>query len=149
MSAQEHQHAEKSLLDDEPMSDIIKSIGLLKVTKEDLDDPGAQIASLQQPIKLFNNFGNDAGLDPDNPYADLIFPIETNKSKKLGIRKATDIELQRIAGSQTGVPSDRKRKEINLSDELEPKPTGSPLITSKYERERPAKKRVAFAVEAD
>lgn len=81
MTALEHQKAEKSLLDDKPMSTIIENARLLPLLDEEMHDVNRQIAKLQVPQKLFGRPGSGEG-DGDDPYADLIFPIETPKIQK-------------------------------------------------------------------
>lgn len=148
MTHQEHENAEKSLLDDEPMSDIIKSVALLPLPEDNQCDSLVDIAPLHESIKLFDNLEVDNGLDPENPYADLIFPIETSKTKKLGIRKSSDTELHQVLNYSLG-PSDRKkRKDPTALVDTDTDPGVKSVDTSCQMPARPAKKRVAFALDS-
>lgn len=85
MTAQEHQKAEKSLLDDDTMSTIIKNARFIPLEEEQRRDVGRQVARLQVPQPLFGRVGWGLG-DVDDPDQDLIFPTESPKRK--GKRKA-------------------------------------------------------------
>ncbi|KAL9103583.1 MAG: hypothetical protein Q9163_001385 [Psora crenata] len=137
MTVQEHQRAEKSLLDDEPMSTIIKNARLLPLHVE--DNLANQMAELKVPIKLFGRAGS-SDVDPENPYADLVFPIETEKTKKLGIKKTTEAELNAMQSkSLTGEQNKRKCGESDVMED-DTKESGA------LKPPRPAKRRVGFAI---
>ncbi|KAL9129832.1 MAG: hypothetical protein Q9217_001830 [Psora testacea] len=139
MTAQEHQRAEKSLLDDEPMSAIIKDARLLPLQIDQNQQVEKQLAKLETPIKLFGRAGN-CEIDPGNPYADLIFPIETNKTKKLGIKKTTQAKLEAMQ-SKPSTGNERKR-DFDLPDEGETSINGCDIFGSPP----PTKRRVGFAI---
>ncbi len=80
MTAQEHLKAEKSLLDDDTMSTIIKNARFIPLEEEQRRDVGRQIARLQVPQQLFGRVGRGLG-DADDPDQDLIFPTESPKRK--------------------------------------------------------------------
>ena len=148
MTHQEHENAEKSLLDDEPMSNIIKSVALLPVSGDNQCDSLADMAPLQEAIKLFGNLENDNGLDPGNPYADLIFPIETSKTKKLGIRKSSDTELHQVLSFSPSPLDRKKRKDPTALVDMDTVRGVKPVATACQGQDRPAKKRVAFALDS-
>lgn len=81
MTAQEHQKAERSLLDDDTMSSIIKNARFIPLTDEETSDVSKQVAKLQLPQQLFGRPGKGEGC-ADDPNADLIFPVDTPVSKK-------------------------------------------------------------------
>ena len=91
MTAQEHQKAEKSLLDDDTMSTIIKNASFIPLQKEEFQDVYHQIARLQTPQQLFGRPDRPTG-DVGDPDADLIFPEGTprksRKSEKNAKRKS-------------------------------------------------------------
>lgn len=80
MTAQEHQKAEKSLLDDDTMSTIIKNARFIPLEEEQRRDVARQVARLQVPQQLFGRVGRGLG-DVDDPDQDLIFPTESPKRK--------------------------------------------------------------------
>lgn len=83
MSAQEHHKAEKSLLDDVVMEQLIKDADFIPLLPDEVDDIRKQMAPLQNPPKLFGRLGGAAveGHDPDK---DLIFPegMPSSSSRK-------------------------------------------------------------------
>ena len=82
MTAQEHQKAENSLLDDGPMSDLIKNARPLPTSSQDAESLESQAAKMANQLPIFDR--KDASdVDFDDPYADMIFPIETKKTKRL------------------------------------------------------------------
>lgn len=89
MTAQEHRKAEKSLLDDETMSTIIKNAKFLPLMDEEIHNVHQQIAKLQNPQLLFARIGKGTG-DIDDPDTDLIFPVDTLKSKNKGRKRKAD-----------------------------------------------------------
>ena len=139
MTASEHQKAEKSLLDDEPMSTIIKNAQLLPLSVEDCKKVKNQIAELRAPIRLFGRAGK-FDLNPENPYADLIFPIETDRTRKLGIKRTTTEELD-IMQSEPTEFKEHKRKSPEAGE-------AEKVSNKKHilESPRPVKKQVGFAI---
>lgn len=81
MTAQEHQKAERSLLDDDTMSTIIKNAQFIPLQANEIHDVSKQVARLQIPQQLFGRPGKGDG-DVDDPDADLIFPTNSPSSKK-------------------------------------------------------------------
>ena len=137
MTAQEHQRAEKSLLDDEPMSAIIKKARLLPLYVEESRHVEKQVAELKNPIKLFGRMGH-SNIDQDNPYADLIFPIETPKTRRLSTKKTEEAEIEAIAFDLPSL-GERKRKPGEV-DAIENDVQESKILESR----RSAKRRVDF-----
>lgn len=80
MTAQEHQKAEKSLLDDDTMSTIIKAASFIPLSEEEMQNPRSQIATLQTPQQLFGRPNRPTG-DVADPDADLIFPNGSTPTK--------------------------------------------------------------------
>ncbi|KAG8531085.1 uncharacterized protein KY384_004442 [Bacidia gigantensis] len=115
MTVQEHKKAENSLLDDEPMTAIIKNASLLPLSPSEIHHVEKQVAELKTPIKLFGQARKN-GIDPDNPYADLIFPMETKKTIKLGIKKTEGSALEALLQEAEDDASD--------SDEFKAAPHG-------------------------
>ena len=73
MTAEEHQKAEKSLLDDGTMSTIIKNANFTPFDEQEIQNVGHQIAMLQNPQQLFGRPDRPVG-DVNDRDADLIFP---------------------------------------------------------------------------
>ena len=76
MTAQEHHKAEKSLLDDERMSDIIKDANFLPLHDDEMSDVNAQMAQLEKPQRVFGRSGRPKS-DVADAHADLVFPSRT------------------------------------------------------------------------
>ena len=152
MSAQEHQTAEKSLLDDRTMRGTLENAALLPLTWEELHDVDAQIAKLASPIKLFGEPSQD-GIDPTNPYADMIFPIETNKTKKLGIRKSTEEELESDTEAEAlphgKGPGHSNKRTFDDFKERENSPKSDSSKSKDSPKPAKKKKRVGFAPVVD
>ncbi|KAL8749015.1 MAG: hypothetical protein Q9199_007947, partial [Rusavskia elegans] len=72
MSAQEHHKAEKSLLDDDVMAQLIKDADFLPLLPEEMKDVRRQMAPLKEPQKLFGRVS--IGVEGGDPDKDLIFP---------------------------------------------------------------------------
>lgn len=115
MTAPEHFDAEKSLLDDPIMSDLIKDAKFIPFTDQEVKDPRYQMAPLQHPQQLFGRLGNGIG-SVDDADAGLIFPdgrdLELTQRKQLqsdeSFEFAPDITLS---------PLSRKRRELNLHND--------------------------------
>ena len=74
MSSEEHQRAEKSLLDDEIMKQILQDARFIPMAPIQ-DDDIQPYARLDQPQQLFGR-PSVSSKNPGNPDADLIFPGE-------------------------------------------------------------------------
>ena len=88
MTAQEHQKAEKSLLDDDTMSTIIKNAHFIPLAKDHLHDTDKHVAKLSAPQQLFGRFAKGDG-DLNDPDADLI--LGSSQSKKPSRKRRVDI----------------------------------------------------------
>lgn len=157
MSAEEHQKAEKSLLDDDTMSSIIKNAKLIPLLDEELRHTNNQVARLQTPQQLFGRVCKATG-DVDDPDADLIFPVDSprlnkkNKKKRAGSRFATDL---------TGSPPPSKRANLSVEQTGQGESSRTSLVAaaagtsghqtpaSDASRTAPTPRRVGFAVEDD
>ena len=155
MTPQEHQKAERSLLDDEAMSAIIKDARVLHVSPAEASHMENQAAVLRTSIRVFGRASNH-DVDPENPYADLIFPIETNKTKKLSSKRSVTKGVL-VEQCEPGSPDRRKRKftdehtsEASSKGSLQPPlPALDPNAAHQAEQPRPAKKKVGFAFDSD
>ncbi|KAL8768344.1 MAG: hypothetical protein Q9209_005378 [Squamulea sp. 1 TL-2023] len=72
MSAQEHHKAEKSLLDDDVMAQLIKDADFIPLLPAEMNDVRRQMAPLKEPQRLFGRVS--AGLEGEDPDKDLVFP---------------------------------------------------------------------------
>ncbi|KAL8762182.1 MAG: hypothetical protein Q9184_001779 [Pyrenodesmia sp. 2 TL-2023] len=104
MSAQEHHKAEKSLLDDHVMEQLIKDADFILLLPKEVHDIRKQMAPLHNPPTLFGRLGGAAieGHDPDK---DLIFPegIPSSSNRK---RKAGSSGV----GVSGGLPAPKQKK---------------------------------------
>ncbi len=92
MTAQEHQRAERSLLDDDTMSTLIKNAKFVPFHHEEVRDVSKQVAKLQIPEQLFGRIGKGGG-NFNDPDADLLFPEGSRESKRRAQkRKSTELE---------------------------------------------------------
>lgn len=89
MTAQEHQKAEKSLLDDDTMSTIIKNARFLPFAKDHLHDTDKHVAKLSAPQQLFGRVVKSGG-NFDDPDAELILD-SSPQSKKSSRKRHVDI----------------------------------------------------------
>ncbi|MCJ1356758.1 MAG: hypothetical protein MMC33_006754 [Icmadophila ericetorum] len=131
MTSHEHQVAQKSLLDDSTMSDIIKNATFIPISQEELTNRHTQMASLRVPEQLF-------GRIVDNPDADLIDAKEqTNSNVPAGRKSAMKGKARVIfdGASTTDSPAPKKRKSGSLKFER----------ASGITRAKPKKKAVGFA----
>ena len=102
MTAQEHQKAEKSLLDDDTMSTIIKNATFIPLARDHLHDTDKQVAKLSVPQQLFGRVvksGENFG-DPD---ADLILE-SSSQSKKPRRKRQVDILMSDYAPDMSSAP---------------------------------------------
>ena len=81
MTAQEHQKAERSLLDDKTMSKIIQDAQMIPLRDEEINNVREQVAKLQIPQRIFARSGKGEG-NADDPDADLVFPTDVPKETK-------------------------------------------------------------------
>ena len=91
MNAQEHQQAEKSLLDDPIMGQLIRDINFIPLLEDEINDVHCQMAKLRTPQPAFGRVENGTARSED-PHADLIFPEGyTPKSKQSRKRKTASM----------------------------------------------------------
>lgn len=105
MTAQEHQKAEKSLLDDETMSTIIKNAHFIPFTKDHIHDADKQVAKLSAPQQLFGRVAA-SDRDLDDPDADLI--LDSSQSKKSSRKRQVDILMSDYAPDLRESPPPRR-----------------------------------------
>ncbi|KAL8855128.1 MAG: hypothetical protein Q9221_000034 [Calogaya cf. arnoldii] len=95
MSAQEHHKAEKSLLDDDVMAQMIKDADFIPLLPDEMRDVKRQMAPLKEPQILFGRVSvGMAGEDPDR---DLIFPegVKGLKERKRKRNPGKDVSGRR------------------------------------------------------
>ena len=97
MTAQEHQKAERSLLDDDTMSTIIKNARFIPLLEDEIHDVSKQVAKLQTPQPIFGRPGKGDG-NVEDPDADIIFPTDSPNSKKTQKRKVEAKDTESLAG---------------------------------------------------
>ena len=105
MTAQEHQRAERSLLDDEAMSTIIKHARFIPLDEEETRDARKQVARLEVPQQLFGLVGRGFE-DMDDPDQDLI--LSTESPKKSGKRKVVVRHAHKATSPESPTPQPRK-----------------------------------------
>lgn len=174
MSDEEHLRAEKSLLDDDIMKQIIQNATFIPMSMEQNQDI-RPYARLHQPQQLFGRVGGGSR-NPGNPDADLIFPGEegTNINRQEHpqlhesgndsdivisplIQKQQDLNLH--DGGKPPSRSNTKKKGVSFGtaeDDHNPSATPSPYASRQsFKRPAPAstptpRKRVlGFALDAD
>lgn len=122
MTAQEHQKAEKSLLDDDTMSTIIKNARFIPLSKDHIHDVDKQVARLSAPQQLFGRVAkSDRNLD--DPDADLI--LDSSQPKKPSRKRQVNILVSdyapnpresRLPGRSSADPTLRFAGEIDLAE---------------------------------
>ncbi|KAL2046807.1 hypothetical protein N7G274_000825 [Stereocaulon virgatum] len=131
MTAQEHQRAERSLLDDDTMSTIIKNAQFIPLQANEIHDVRKQVARLQIPQQLFGRPGKGVG-NVDDPDADLIFPTNSPSSKKSRKRKSDVGQIDRFSGyasfsameeaNASGASSQRRKSESEHAPDIDDLP---------------------------
>ena len=106
MTAQEHQKAEKSLLDDDTMSTIIKNAQFIPLARDHLHDTDEQVAKLSTPQQLFGRVAK-SDETPDDPDADLILDLSSSKSKKPRRKPQVDILMSDYPSDRSASPPRR------------------------------------------
>ena len=101
MTAQEHQKAEKSLLDDDTMSTIIRNAQFIPLVKDHIHDADKQVAKLSVPQQLFGRLGQSDG-NIDDPDADLI--LDPSQSKTPSRKRQADILVSDYVADLRGSP---------------------------------------------
>ena len=91
MNAQEHQQAEKSLLDDPIMGQIIRDAKFLPLSEDEIHDIRFQIAKLKTSQQAFGPVAIGT-VDTEDPDADLIFPEEQSPKPKASRKRKTASE---------------------------------------------------------
>jgi len=115
MTAPEHLDAEKSLLDDPIMSDLIKDAKFIPFTDEEVKNPRYQMAPLQHPQQLFGRLGDGIG-SIDDADEGLIFP--DGKDFLVKQRKQSQSnESSEFAPDLTLSPLSRERRGLNLHND--------------------------------
>ena len=124
MTAQEHQKAEKSLLDDDTMSTIIKNAKFIPLAKDHLHDTDEQIAKLSVPQQLFGRVVK-SGENLDDPDADLILD-SSSQSKKQNRKRQVDILMSDYTPDMSSAPPGPSSAHSALRFAGETDPGGNP-----------------------
>lgn len=111
MTTSEHLDAEKSLLDDPVMSELIKDARFIPFTGHEVKDPRCQMAPLQHPQQLFGRLGHGIG-SVDDADAGLIFPDGKDLEIKQRKQRQSNESFE-FAPDLTLSPLSRKRRELN------------------------------------
>ncbi len=106
MNAQEHQQAEKSLLDDPIMGQIIRDAKFLPLSEDEIHDVRSQIAKLKTPQQVFGRVAMGT-VDTEDPDADLIFPEGYSPKPKASRKRKTTLEPDSTDSS--------KRRTVNFA----------------------------------
>lgn len=114
MTPQEHQKAERSLLDDSTMSTIIQNARFIELSDEEIRNTEQQMAKLEIPQQLFARVGKSEG-DADDPDADLVFPedISTSRRPKKSQTRSTG---RKAAGKTTAASTPSIPASVATSD---------------------------------
>ena len=108
MTAPEHIHAERSLVDDPIMSDLIKEASFIPITAQEVSDPRFQMAPLQQPQQVFGRMSM-ASMNMEDADTDLIFPRGNDCKAKQQKRKSS--ESAQYAPDMAFSPMSREKRE--------------------------------------
>jgi len=100
MTPQEHQKAERSLLDDNTMSTIIQNARFIPLIDDEVHDMEKQVAKLEIPQQLFARADKGKG-DVDDPDADLIFPEGTPMPKRQRRTQKRKVALEVVREATT------------------------------------------------
>ena len=117
MTAQEHQKAEKSLLDDSAMRNIIENARFIPLTDKESLDVNSQIARLQSPQQVFGRTSKGT-VNTEYPDADLILPGESSTPKTSDWtrkRKASSGEMILVESDLLGSTKPKRRKAPKVS----------------------------------
>ena len=173
MSDEEHLRAEKSLLDDDMMKQIIQNATFIPMATEQTEDI-RPYARLNQPQRLFGRVGGGSR-NPGNPDADLIFPgderpdINQEDQSQNSISKETsdiaisspsrDQESTQQNGDNIATRPNFKKKRVNFgtTEDAANSPTilgtssshNSPNTPAPTPPPKPRKKTVGFVMDID
>ena len=87
MTTEEHQTAQKSLIDDPVMKELIENLKPILLSQDEINNPRRQIALLRTPQRIFGRVAKGVS-ETDNPNSDLILPEGAHSWKaKPGTRK--------------------------------------------------------------
>ena len=122
MTAQEHQKAEQSLLDDDIMSTIIQNARFIPLLEEETNNVDRQVARLRVPQQLFARPGKAEG-HANDPDSELIFPLASTSTKRRK-KKQTSINTKSAptipASYNHSQPSTRTYLDGNNTQQEEP-----------------------------
>lgn len=138
MSSREHQVAQKSLLDDSTMSDIIKNATFIPISQDELEDYQAQMAPLRVPEQLF-------GRITDNPDAALVDAKEPNKNvppgKKSAMKGKAKVAFEEVTNTDQPekiAPKKRKSEPVTVEG------AAGIIMEPPKRKTKPKKKTVGF-----
>ena len=146
MTAQEHQKAEKSLLDDSTMGGIIQNAGFIPISDQEANDSQNQMASLSIPQQVFGR-GGIRDVDVTDPDADLIMPDDYSPPKPRkwsGKRKSDVTENPPLTSDAVMTAPSRKRRSPTGSERAD-NSDNTHTTSPKKRRSIPSKKTARFA----
>ncbi|MCJ1395911.1 hypothetical protein MMC18_008797 [Xylographa bjoerkii] len=119
MTTDEHQQAAKSLLDDTPMNNVIKSLGFIPLFSVELEDEQAQMAPLHIPQAVFGPITNAESKHASFSSSSHEFcDLQVAEPQELKRKAVFVLEPQNSRGSpETAVK--RRKADFALSDTME------------------------------
>ena len=155
MTAQEHQKAERSLLDDDIMSTIIKHADFIPLLDDEIHDESKQMAKLKTSHQIFARVNRGEG-GVDDPNADLIFPeaVPFSKKPKQKGRRQSMFEANdepSVSPISSAPPASNPHVDFAFSnaDHCPSMSQVSQLSSSSSNASRNTAKRVGFALDAE
>ena len=154
MTAQEHQKAERSLLDDDIMSTIIKDADFIPLLDDEIHDESKQMAKLETSHQIFARVNRGEG-DVDDPDVDLIFPEAvppSKKSKQKGQRKRVFEAIDEPSDQIPSSSSEPAASNCHIDSAFlssDQGPSTSQMSQPSLSASRTTSKRVGFAVEPE
>ena len=118
MTPQEHQKAERSLLDDQTMSGIIKRAQFVELKQTEVDHVNSQVARLQIPQQLFARETKGEG-DVNDPDADLIFPGDDDAPTPMELSEEEKQEEEENQEEDVSQEEEENQEEENQEEEGE------------------------------
>ena len=145
MTSQEHENAQRSLLDDSTMSDIIKNASFIPLTGQEIQSYQERQARLKAPQSLFKNLGRGS-CGSGNSDTDMILPSSSG-DYSLGVQQGKRtaefaFESETVADPDwtTSTPSKKqKSRPVRIEEE------GDCIVVASPQRREKPKKSARFA----
>ncbi|MCJ1233561.1 hypothetical protein MMC14_001519 [Varicellaria rhodocarpa] len=141
MTSEEHENAQRNLLDDSTMSDIIKNASFIPLTDQEIQTYRERTARLQAPRSLFKNLGRGS-CGSDNSVIDTILP-DSSANYSLGVQRGKRtaqfaFESDAVANPDwtTSTPS---KKQKSRPVRIEEEEGDCIVVASPKRREKPQK----------